>query len=179
MTFRIQAKKFALCTNCGKAYGNIKIKSQYCKSCKSYTVHLFDSQSEASRFIHLKNSPNIQYLQIQPEFKLYSPIVPCAESWASKIPKPIDHKKTFDKWVVSAKYTADFLYMDTQNHRGWTIEDFKPCNYKTKKPLIDASTQLRLNLLHAQYSKTFDIITTCHAPKQGYIVKKVRPTKKD
>lgn len=170
-----QGKKFALCTNCGKVHG--QFKSKYCSKCKQNTVHNFDSNGEAFRYLHLKDRKDILDLRIQVKYPLYAPELICSEGWSAKYPEPQKPDKP-KNMIVAGHYTADFVYFDTNNPKGWTIEDYKPYNPKIQKPIIKADTQLRLNWLHAQVRKYFDIIVSYEVPKKGYQVKTIKPNKK-
>ena len=172
--FKIQAKKFPLCTHCVRASSDRK--STFCGGCKKDKVHLFDSQAEASRFIYLKNQKHISNLQIQVRYPLYGVEENCVESWGGKTPT-MESITTSTKHVIG-HYTADFVYYDTNNPKMHTIEDYKPYNRITKAPIIEPATRLRLNILHKQLGKYFDIIVSCHDHKLGYKIKVIKPTKK-
>lgn len=173
--FRIAAKKFALCLNCHTAHSHSTKKT--CSRCKKDAVQIFDSQSEASRYLYLNTRPNICSIETQVEFELQAPRINFDESWGGKRPS-ISHNQNKPKVITAARYRADFVYLDMDNPKGWIIEDFKPYNASTGKPIIDQKSQLKLNWLHAQCGHVFDIIVSYQVTKGGYETKLIKPTDK-
>lgn len=175
-----QGKKFALCTRCGFSAGKRSIDSTKCPKCKHSTYHLFDSQSEAARFLFLKaeeKKGNIGKLNHQVEFTLYAPRFNFDFTMYGAV-----IKKNVADYRKIGKYTADFTYTDyTANGLGDVIEDFKP-TFKRKGsgklyPAITADTKLRLNILYAQCGTAYNIIASYEDKSQvsGYNYQLIKP----